>query len=150
MPIVDEVSASMKDAMRARDKERTAALRNMRAAFLEAMKADGSETLSDDAAVAVLTRLAKQRRESIDAYRDAGRDDMADAEAAELAVIDHWLPSMADEATTRGWVEEAVAATGASAPGDMGRVMGHLMKHHKGELDGKLANQLVRAALAGG
>lgn len=150
MPIVDEVSAAMKDAMRARDKPRTAALRNIRAAFLEAMKADGSDTLADEAAIAVLTRLAKQRRESIDAYRDGGRDEMADAEEAELAVIDAWLPSLADEATTKGWVDEAVAATGAAAPSDMGRVMGHLMKHHKGEIDGKLANQLVRAALTGG
>jgi uncharacterized protein YqeY len=149
MAIVDEVSAAMKDAMRARDKERTAALRNIRAAFLEAMKADGADTLSDEEAQKVLTRLGKQRRESIAAYTEAGRGELAAAEQAELAVIEHWLPQLADEATTRAWVEEAVAATGATQPGDMGKVMGHLMKHHRGELDGKLANQVVRAVLAG-
>ena len=149
MAIIDEVSAGMKDAMRARDKPLTAALRNIRAAFLEAMKADGSDTLADAAAIQVLTRLGKQRRESIEAYSDAGRDDMAAAEQAELEVIERWLPTLADEATTTVWVAEAVEATGAAAPSDMGKVMGHLMKHHRGELDGKLANQLVRGALAG-
>jgi len=149
MAIVDEVSAQIKDAMRAKDKPRTSALRNIRAAFIEALKAEGSESLSDEEAVAVLTRLAKQRRESIEAYDSAGRDDLAASEKAELAVIEQWLPTLADEATTRAWVAEAVAATGASSPSDMGKVMGRLMGSHKGEIDGKLANRLVREALAG-
>jgi len=148
MAIVDEVSAAIKDAMRAKDKPRTTALRNIRASFIEAMKKDGADELSDPAAVQVLTRLAKQRRESITAYEEAGRAELAEAEQAELAIIEHWLPSLADEATTRQWVAEAVAAAGASGPGDMGKVMGRLMGAHKGEIDGKLANRLVREALA--
>ena len=149
MAIIDEVSEQMKASMRARDKPRTASLRNIRAAFIEALKADGADTLADAAAIAILTRLAKQRRESITAYEAGGRDDLVAAERAELEIIEAWLPKMADEATVKGWVAEAVAATGASAPSDMGKVMGALMKAHKGEFDGKLGNQLVRAALAG-
>lgn len=149
MSIVDDVSNQMKDAMRAKDKARVAALRNIRAAFLTEIKAEGGrDTLTDDEASTVLRRLAKQRHESIEAYDAGGRAEMADAERAELAVIEDFLPKLADEATTRAWVAEAVAATGASGPADMGKVMGKLMAGHKGELDGKLANQLVREALA--
>ena len=147
MPIVDAVSEAIKDAMRAKDKARTSALRNMRAAFIEALKLDGAETLSDEQCVAILTKLAKQRKESIQAYTDGGRTDLADAEVAELAIIEEWLPKLADEATTAAWVDEAIRATGAAAAADVGKVMGHLMKHHKGEMDNKLANQLVKARL---
>ncbi|MEO0600502.1 MAG: GatB/YqeY domain-containing protein, partial [Myxococcota bacterium] len=87
--------------------------------------------------------------ESITAYEEGGRDDLVAQEKAELAVIETFLPSLADEATTRAWVEEAIAKTGASAPGDMGKVMGALMGAHKGELDGGLANRIVRELLAG-
>jgi len=147
--IIDEVSEQIKVSMRAKDKPRTTSLRNIRAAFIEALKADGSESLSDEAAIAILTRLAKQRRESITAYEQGGRDDLVAAEKAELEVIEHWLPTLADEATVKTWVAEAVASTGASSPSDMGKVMGALMKAHKGEFDGKLGSQLVKAALAG-
>mgnify|MGYP003887803419 CR=1 FL=1 len=148
MGIFDDVPAQLKDAMRARDKQRTTALRNIRAALIAQQKQDGSDTVSDEACVEVLRRLAKQRAESIQAFADAGRDEAADEERSELAVIEAFLPQLADEATTRQWVAEAVASTGASSPGDMGRVMGALMKAHKGDIDGKLANQLVREALA--
>jgi uncharacterized protein YqeY len=149
MPIVDDVSEAIKEAMRAKDKARTTALRNMRAAFIEALKLDGSASLTDEQAVAILTKLGKQRKESIAAYEAGGRDDLVAAEVAELSIIEEWLPKLADEPTTRAWVAEAIAATGASKPGDMGKVMGALMKSHKGEFDGKLANQLVKEALGG-
>ena len=148
MPIVEEISEAIKDSMRAKDKARTTALRNMRAAFIEALKVDGADQISDEQAVGILTRLAKQRRESISAYEAGGRDDLVAVEVAELSIIEEWLPTMADEATVAGWVDEAIAATGASQVGDMGKVMGALMKAHKGEFDGKAANQLVRAKLA--
>jgi uncharacterized protein len=150
MPLVDDVSAKLKDAMRAKDKPRVQALRNIRAAFLQALKSEGAgETLSDDEAIALLRRLAKQRSESIAAYEEAGRDDLVEAERAELEVIEGFLPSLADEATTRAWVRDAIAATGADGPGDLGRVMGRLMGAHKGEIDGKLANRIARQELGG-
>jgi hypothetical protein len=150
MSLVDDVSAQLKDAMRARDKVRVQALRNIRAGFIQAMKAEGADgSLSDSDALAMLRSLAKQRRESIDAYQKGGRDDLVEAEQAELVIIEDFLPKLADEATTRAWVEQAISASGATSPGDMGKVMGHLMKHHKDELDGKLANKLVREQLQG-
>jgi len=147
--ISDDVAEHLKEAMRAQDAPRLAALRGMRAAFLTEMKKSGAEGLSDEESIAVLRRLAKQRRESIEAFEQAGRNDRADAERAELAVIDGYLPSLADEARTREWVAEAIEATGASAPGDVGRVMGAVMKAHKGEVDGQLARRLAGELLGG-
>lgn len=149
MSLVDEVSAQLKVAMRAKDKPRVKALRGIRAAFIEASKASGaSDTVSDDEALKILTRLGKQRRESIAAFDAGGRDDLAAEERDELAVIEGFLPALADEATTRTWVTEAISSTGAAGPGDLGKVMGALMRGHKGELDGKLANRIARELLA--
>ena len=142
-----DISSQLKDAMRARDKARLNALRSIRAAFLAATKEDGSASLSDEACVPLLRKLEKQRRESIDAFEAAGRDEMAAAEKAELAVIQEFLPSLADEATTRAWLQEAISETGASSARDLGRVMGAVMKAHKGELDGALANRIVKELL---
>jgi uncharacterized protein len=147
MSIVDRVSDELKQAMRAQLKDRVTGLRQIRAGFIEAMKVDGSDSLADDKAEEVLRRLAKQRRESIEAYDTAGRADLAEQERAELAVIEAFLPQLADEATTRAWVDAALAETGATSARDMGRVMSALMAAHKGQVDGKLANRLVRERL---
>ena len=149
MAIFDQVSAQMKEALKARDSARLGALRNFRAAFLTEMKKDNSDSLPDEACVAILRRLEKQRRESIDAFEKAGRDEMAAAERAELAVLQEFLPSLADEAQTKAWVEAAIAETGAAAPGDVGRVMGAIMKAHKGDVDGGLAKRIAGELLSG-
>ena len=143
MAIVDDVTAQMKDAMRAKDKLRLGGLRGIRAAFIEAMKKDGSDSISDDAAIVILRRIEKQRKESIAAYDEGGRDDLAQVERAELEVVQAFLPSLADEATTTTWVQAAIGESGAAGPADMGRVMGALMKAHKGEVDGGLAKDIA-------
>jgi hypothetical protein len=143
MGLVETVAAQMKDAMKAKDALRLAALRNIRAAFQVEMKKDGAETLDEATAIAVLRRLAKQRQESIEAFTQAGRADRADEERAELAVIDGFLPRLADEATTRAWVEAAIAASGACSAKELGKVMGALMKAHKGDVDGDLARRIA-------
>jgi hypothetical protein len=148
MGLVERVSEEMKDAMKARDAVRLGALRGIRAAFLHEMKKDGAETLDEATCVAVLRRLEKQRRESIEAFAAAGREDRADAERAELAVIEGFLPRLADEATTRAWLQEAIAASGATSAKEAGRVMAALMKAHKGDVDGALAQRLLRELLA--
>ena len=140
----------MKDALRAKDKLRLGTLRSVRAGFLNELKKDNSETLSDDACLAILRRLEKQRKESIEAFEAGGREEMAAKESAELAVIQEFLPSLAGEALTKTWVEEAIAASGAAAPGDMGKVMGALMKAHKGDVDGNLAKKVAQELLSGG
>ncbi len=148
MSIFDQVSAQLTQAMRDRDKDRITALRNIRAAFIEGLKLDGSASLADDKATEILRRVAKQRKESIEAYTAGDRKDLAEAEAKELAVIESFLPRLADEATTRGWVEAAIATTGATGMPDVGKVMAALMAAHREEVDGKMANRIAREILA--
>jgi hypothetical protein len=149
VPIVDDVGRELREALRARDPLRLRALRNIRAAFQNEMKKDGSETLADEAATACLRRLAKQRRESIEAFEAGGRAERAAEERGELAVLESFLPRLAGEERTREWVAEAIAACGASGPGDLGRVMAALMAAHKGEVDGALARRLAAERLRG-
>jgi uncharacterized protein YqeY len=145
--IFDDVSRGLKEALKARDEVRLATLRSIRAAFLTEMKKDNATTLADEVCVGLLRRLEKQRQESIEAFRAAGRTDRADAERAELAVIESFLPRLADLATTRAWVEEAIAASGAAGAKDLGKVMGAVMKAHKGEVDGNLARKIAAERL---
>jgi len=147
MGLVEQVSEQMKDAQKSRDAARLAALRNIRAAFLHEMKKDGAQTLDDGVAQGVLRRLAKQREESIEAFEKAGRGDRAEAERAEKAVIESFLPRLADEATTRAWVAAAIAETRAASARDLGKVMGALMKAHKADVDGNLARRVAQELL---
>lgn len=149
MPIFDTVNEQMKDALRAQQKLRLQALRNIRAAFLLRVKEDGSTTLSDEDSIAVLRRLEKQRRESIEAFEAAGRTEQAAAEKAELEIVLGFLPKQADESTTRAWVQAAIAETGASSAKDVGKVMGAVMKAHKGDVDGNVARRIAAELLAG-
>ena len=149
MPIFDTVNEQMKDALRAQQKLRLQALRNIRAAFLLRVKEDGSTTLSDEECIAVLRRLEKQRRESIEAFEAGGRTEQAAAEKAELEVVLGFLPRQADESTVRSWVQAAIAETGASSAKDVGKVMGAVMKAHKGDVDGNVARRIAAELLAG-
>jgi hypothetical protein len=148
MPLVEEISRLMKEAMKAKDAPRTGALRMIRAAFLNEMKKDGAETLDDELCISLLRKLAKQRKESVEAFASAGREESADAERRELAVIEEFLPSLADEETTRAWVETAVTESGATSIKEMGKAMGALMKAHKGDVDGAIAQRILRERLA--
>jgi len=150
MGLFDEIGAAVHVALKAKDAPRVAALRSIRAAFLVEQKKDNAKTLSDEVCVALLRKLEKQRHESIEAFEKAGRPERVAEERAELAVIEEFLPRLADEATTRAWVEAAIAASGAAKPADVGRVMGALMKAHKGEVDGNLARRLAAELLAAG
>jgi hypothetical protein len=147
MGIFESVSVQMNEARKAKHEVRLTALQGIRAAFLNEIKKDNSTTLSDEACVALLRKLEKQRQESIDAFTNVGRADRADAERAELAVIQTFLPQLADEATTRRWVEEAITASGATHQKEIGKVMGALMKAHKGEMDGNVARRIASELL---
>lgn len=150
MPIFDQVNTQMKDALRAGRKLELQALRNIRAAFLLRMKEDNSESVSDEDCLTILRRLEKQRRESIEAFEAGGRAERAADERAELEVILAFLPRLADEATTRAWVQAAIAESGAKSQKDLGRVMGALMKAHKGDVDGNVARKLASELLPAG
>ena len=149
MAIFDDVNNQMKDALRAQQKLRLQALRNIRAGFLTRLKEDGSQTLSDADCVPILRRLEKQRRESIEAFDGAGRTEQAAAERAELEIILGFLPSQADEATVRGWVKAAIAESGATSAKDVGKVMSAVMKAHKGDVDGNVARKIASELLPG-
>jgi uncharacterized protein YqeY len=149
MALFDEITTGLTAALKAKDAPRVAALRSIRAAFLVEQKKDNAATLPDEVCIALLRRLEKQHHESIEAFEKAGRAERVAAERAELAVVESFLPRLADEATTRAFVEEAVAATGAAKPGDLGRVMGALMKAHRGEVDGNLARRIAAERLSG-
>lgn len=147
MSIQEEVSSSLKTSMKAKDADATRALRMIRAGLLTKMKEDGSDTISDEDAVAVLRKLAKMRAEAIEMFSQGGRDDLVENEKKDLAVVERWLPKLANEEVTRAWAEEAIAASGASGPSQAGKAIGALMKAHKGEVDGALAKKIVTELL---
>lgn len=142
--IYDDINAAMKQAMKDKAKEKLSALRNIKSAFGTALKEEGAaESLPDEKAIAILTKLRKQRLESIEMFQKGNRDDMVQAERAELVILETYLPQLADEATTREWVAAAIDESGAKAKSDMGKVMGVMMKKHKGKTDNKLVSKLV-------
>jgi uncharacterized protein len=104
--------------------------------------------LTEDELIGVLTREVKQRRESIDAYRAGGRDDLATREEAELAILTEYLPEPLTEAQLDQLVAEGIASTGSATPRDLGKVMGWLAPRTRGRADGKVVSQKVAAALA--
>ena len=149
MSIADDVTSQIKAAIKAQQALRLSTLRSMRTAFLNEMKKDGSDSVSDEVCQTLLRKLEKQRKESIEAFTKGDRPEMAKNERAELAVIQEFLPQLADEAQTRAWVEAAIAQTGAAGAKEMGKVMGALMKAHKTEIDGTLARGIVQELLNG-
>ena len=126
------------------------AIRLMVSAMTTKQKEDGVETLSDEKAQEALAKLAKMRKESIEMFEKGGNKEAAEAERFELTLLEEYLPAMADEATVRGWIATAIEEACPDGPDKklMGKVMGALMKAHKGEFDGKVANKWVGEMLA--
>ena len=148
MPTLSErLAADMKEAMRARDKTRLGAIRMIRTAVTEREKA-GAGDVTDADVLAVVTKQAKQRRDSVAQYEAAGRDDLAATERAELEVVEQYLPAQATDAEVEAAVARVVAETGAASMADMGRVMGPAMKALGASADGARVQAAVRAALA--
>ncbi len=147
--LFDTVSSDIRTAMKARDKVRLEALRNIKKYFLEAKTAPGAnDTLEDATAMKILQKLAKQGEESADTYAKAGRQELADAELAQVAVIKEYLPRPLSEAEIEAQVKEIIAQTGAIDMKAMGQVMGLATKQMAGKADGKLISAIVRKLLA--
>lgn len=146
--IFDRVDAEMKEAMKARRADRLSALRMMKTALAN-KQIENREKFDDAEATKALQTLAKQRRESADAFRAAGREEQAAKEEAELAVIEEFLPAGATAEEIDAAVAEAIAETGASSARDIGRVMQAALKRLAGKtVDGKAVNERVRARLS--
>jgi uncharacterized protein len=146
--LIDDVQQAMFQAMKAREARETAALR-LALSALKSAAIDARRDLSDDEAVAVLQREARKRREAEQVYRDAGRADRADQEAYERTVLERFLPAALDPSELARLVDEAVAASGASGPKELGKVMGRLMPQVKGRADGNEVRRLVLERLSG-
>ena len=147
MPFVDEVNAAIADAMRKHESLRLGALRMLKAALMN-REVERGRALDDNEVRQVVTSLVKQRRDSIEQFTKGGRQDLADKEAAEIRVLEAYLPPAADPAVIERAVADAIAETGASSAKDMGRVMKAAMAKLTGQsVDGKAVNELVRQKL---
>jgi uncharacterized protein len=135
-------------AMRSGEALRRDTLRMAESAIYNAEKRDRRE-LSDDEVAAVIAREVKTRRESVEAFRKGGREDLAGKEEAEIAILAGYLPEQLNEVEIAALVEEAIASTGAAGPRDMGKVMGWLAPKTRGRADGRIVSQAVNQALAG-
>jgi uncharacterized protein len=149
--IRDQIKAALTGAMKAGDRPRTGALRLIQSALKNReIELRGAAPASDDDAIVteVLQKMIKQRRESIDMYKKGGREELAEAEAAEVAVIEEFLPRQMSDEEIGALVDALVAETGASSVKDMGRVMALVKERHAGQLDMSKASQLVKAKLS--
>lgn len=149
MNIFDQISEDIKVAMKARDKVRLDTLRNIKKVFLEAKTAPGAnDTLEDADALKIIQKLAKQGRETAQTYVANNRQDLADGELAQVAVLEEYLPKALSEAEIEAEVRKIIAETGASSMKDMGRVMGAASKQMAGRADGRLISEIVKRLLA--
>jgi uncharacterized protein YqeY len=145
----ERIHTDVTAAMRSGDVLRRDTLRMAENAIYNAEKRD-RRTYSDDEIVAILAREVKTRRESVEAFRSAGREDLASKEEAEIAILQGFLPERLTDAEIGALVDEAIAATGASGARELGKVMGWLAPRTRGRADGRKVSELVGARLAAG
>jgi uncharacterized protein YqeY len=145
-PLKDRLATEMRTAMKERDAVRLATLRLLTAA-VKNREVELGHPLSDEEFVEVATREVKRRREAIEAYEKAGREDRASTERAEQRVLESYLPDALSEEELGALIEEAFQATAATSAGDLGKVMGYVMGKAKGRVDGKAVQAKVRSRL---
>jgi hypothetical protein len=148
MTLQGRIETAMREAMLARDIRRVGTLRMAMAAF-QNRRIELGRDLTDEDVVDVLSKQMKLRRESIEHFRAAGRDAMVQVEEEESAIIAEFLPQQLSVDELASMVDAAIAETGATSPGDMGRVMGKVTPQTRGRADGKALADLVRAKLGG-
>ena len=142
-----KISEDLKTAMKSGDKAKVATLRMINAA-IQSAEIDAKKALDDAGILAVMGKMVKQRRDSIDQYTKGGRADLAEAEQAEIAIIEAYLPKQMDDSEVADAVAAAIKETGAASPKDMGKVMGALKAKYAGKMDFQKASAAVKAALA--
>jgi uncharacterized protein YqeY len=149
MTLFDQISEDIKSAMKARDKVALEALRNIKKVFLEAKTAPGAnDTLEDADALKILQKLAKQGKESAQTFIDNNRQELADEELAQVAVIERYLPKALSSEEIENTVKNIIAETGAQGMKDMGRVMGLASKQMAGRADGRAISEIVKRLLS--
>ena len=149
MNLFDQINNDIKEAMKARDKVRLEALRNVKKYFLEAKTAPGAaDELTDDAALKIIQKLVKQGKDSATLYTEQGRADLAEAELAQVAAIEVYLPKQMTEEELTAALQGIIAETGAAGPKDMGRVMGVATKQLAGRAEGRAISAKVKELLS--
>ena len=150
MSLKDRISEEIKLAMKAKDKVRLETVRSIKKVILEkesTLRAQGQETLTESQELEVLTQLAKQRRDSVEQYRKAGREDLAEQESQELAILEEYLPKQLSDQEVAAIIDEVIAAVGATSAKDMGKVMAAVMQQLKGRADGQKIQAIVKGKL---
>jgi hypothetical protein len=147
MPLVDEIQKDMYKAMKEKEKERINALRNI-IGKLKYRYIDKGDKLTEQEEIKVIQSLAKQRRESIEMYKQGGRNDLVETETKELSIIEEYLPQAMSEEEVRRLVRETVKETGAESMSDLGKVMPLVMKKGAGKVDGEIAQEILRELLS--
>ena len=148
MGLKERIQADMQTAAKEKNSLALSALR-MALAAIKNKEIEERGEIGEDSILKVLATMVKQRKESIDLFRRGGREDLAGKEAAEIVVLEAYLPKALSDAEIETLVREAIGAAGAKSPGDMGRVMKELMPKVAGRADGKTVNEIVRRLLAG-
>lgn len=151
MSLKDRIGEDIKSAMKAKDKVRLETVRGIKKALIEkevALRPSGQENLTETQEIELLSQQAKQRRESIEQYRQAGREDLAEKEAQELAIIETYLPKQLSEEELSSTLDNIIASVGAKSAKDLGRVMGVAVQQLKGKADGKKIQELVKSKLS--
>ncbi len=151
MSLKERIGEDIKTAMKAKDKIRLETVRSIKKAILEkevALRPKGIDSLSEEHEIELLSQQAKQRRDAIQQYQNAGREDLADKESQELAIIETYLPEQVSDEELETIIDEIIASSGASSVKDLGKVMGPAMKQLKGKADGKKIQALVKNKLS--
>jgi uncharacterized protein len=151
MSLKERIGEDIKSAMKAKDKIRLETVRGIKKAILEKevdLRPKGQDSLTEEQEIELLAQLAKQRRDSIEQFQKAGRDDLADKESQELAILETYLPEQIDDTELESIVDEIIASVGATTAKDLGKVMGVAMKQLKGKADGKKIQALVKNKLS--
>jgi len=146
MSLKDQITADMKSAMKAGEKDRLKVVRLMLAAIKQ-IEIDKRIELDDAAVLSVLDKMVKQRRDSIEQFQNGGRNDLADIELAEIAVLDTYLPEQLSDSELDALIDEAISATGAESIRDMGKVMGQIKSKAAGRADMGAVGAKVKARL---
>ncbi|MEO0404004.1 MAG: GatB/YqeY domain-containing protein [Bacteroidota bacterium] len=148
MGITEQIQTDIKEAMKAKDRDKLAALRDIKSKLLLEMTKDGSSEVDEAAGMKILNKLFKQRAEAAAIYTEQGREDLAAEELSQAEVIKAYLPEQLSEAEIEAKVKEIIASTGASSMADMGKVMGQASKAMAGVADGKVISGFVRKLLS--
>ncbi|WP_419787949.1 GatB/YqeY domain-containing protein [Pseudodesulfovibrio sp.] len=148
MSLSERIDKDYISAYKAKETTKVAVLRHLKTAIKNRMVEEKSATLSDDAVLDLIAKQVKQRKDAFDQYSKAGRDDLAQVEAAEMVELEAYMPKQLTDDELSAAIDAVIAQMGASGMKDMGKVMGAVLAAHKGQVDGKKASDMVKSKLS--